>query len=129
MVGKLLGKVVKKVGEGPIGRRVITSKKGDMIMRKLNKLETEIRSLSENRKELTTAQKEVLAKKEAEVKVLTRELREEKNKADTKGQITRAGKKEFKGYTPSSPFNKGGMPSRNGNYDMRKGGMFMKGTK
>ena len=35
----------------------------------------------------------------------------------------------FKGYTPSSPFNKGGMPSRKGSYDMRKGGMFMKGTK
>ena len=35
----------------------------------------------------------------------------------------------FKGYTPSSPFNKGGMPSRKGSYDMRKGGMFMKGIK
>jgi len=35
----------------------------------------------------------------------------------------------FKGYTPSSPFNKGGMPSHKGNFDMRKGGMFMKGTK
>ena len=35
----------------------------------------------------------------------------------------------FKGYTPSSPFNKGGMPSRKGSYDMRKGGMFMKGSK
>ena len=35
----------------------------------------------------------------------------------------------FKGYTPSSPFNKGGMPSHKGSYDMRKGGMFMKGTK
>ena len=35
----------------------------------------------------------------------------------------------FKGYTPSSPFNRGGMPSHKGSYDMRKGGMFMKGTK
>ena len=35
----------------------------------------------------------------------------------------------FKGYTPSSPFNRVGMPSHKGSYDMRKGGMFMKGTK
>ena len=35
-------------------------------------------------------------------------------------------KKEFKGYTPRSPFNKGGMASRKGNFDMRRGGMFMK---
>ena len=35
----------------------------------------------------------------------------------------------FKGYTPSSPFNRGGMPSHKGSYDMRQGGMFMKGTK
>ena len=36
---------------------------------------------------------------------------------------------KFKGFTPSSPFNKGGMPSRKGSYDMRKGGMCMKGSK
>jgi len=35
--------------------------------------------------------------------------------------------KKYKGGAMG--FNKGGTPSRKGNYDMRKGGMFMKGTK
>jgi len=35
--------------------------------------------------------------------------------------------KKYKGG--SMGYNSGGMPSRKGNYDMRKGGMFMKGTK
>jgi hypothetical protein len=36
--------------------------------------------------------------------------------------------KKMKGNVtlPSLPFNKGGMASRKGNYDMRRGGMFMK---
>ena len=39
-----------------------------------------------------------------------------------------AGDKKMKGKVilPKTPFNKGGMPSRKGNFDMRKGGMFSK---
>jgi alanyl-tRNA synthetase len=114
-----------KVGAGAIGRRVITSTKGENLVKKLNAVQDQIRVL-ENADDLTDAQKATLASKKTERKKIEKELAAEKNKADTKGQITRAGKKEFKGYTPSSPFNKGGMASRKGSFDMRKGGMFMK---
>jgi len=119
---------VIRVGAGAIGRRVITSTKGENLVKKLNAVQDQIRVL-ENADDLTNAQKTTLASKKTERKRIEKELAAEKDKADTKGQITRAGKKEFKGYTPSSPFNKGGMPSHKGSYDMRKGGMFMKGTK
>ena len=115
----------KKVGAGIIGRRVITSTKGEKLVKKLNAVQDQIRVL-ENADDLTDAQKATLASKKAERDKIEKQLAAEKDKADIKGQLTRAGKKEFKGYTPSSPFNKGGMASRKGSFDMRKGGMFMK---
>ena len=116
---------VIKVGKGAIGRRVITSTKGEKLVKKLNAVQDQIRVL-ENADDLTDAQKATLASKKTERKEIEKQLAAEKDKADIKGQLTRAGKKEFKGYTPSSPFNKGGMASRKGNFDMRRGGMFMK---
>jgi hypothetical protein len=116
---------VIKVGKGAIGSRVITSTKGEKLVKKLNAVQDQIRVL-ENADDLTDAQKATLASKKTERKEIEKQLAAEKDKADIKGQLTRAGKKEFKGYTPSSPFNKGGMASRKGNFDMRKGGMFMK---
>ena len=54
---------------------------------------------------------------------------EEVDRAGRKAAQANRDRRPFKGYTPSSPFNRGGMPSRKGSFDMRKGGMFMKGTK
>jgi hypothetical protein len=59
----------------------------------------------------------------------------EKNRAILKAGIEKAvakamsntADKKYKGGAMG--YNSGGMPSRKGNYDMRKGGMFMKGTK
>tara|TARA_E500000318_G_C3470045_1_gene176135 strand:+ start:112 stop:483 length:372 start_codon:yes stop_codon:yes gene_type:complete len=115
----------KRVGAGVIGRRAITSTTGEKLVKKLGAVKDQIRVL-ENADDLTEAQKKTLASKKAERDKIEKQLAAEKDKADIKGQLTRAGKKEFKGYTPRSPFNKGGMASRKGNFDMRKGGMFMK---
>lgn len=115
----------KRVGAGVIGRRAITSTTGEKLVKKLGAVKDQIRVL-ENADDLTDAQKKTLASKKAERDKIEKQLAAEKDKADIKGQLTRAGKKEFKGYTPRSPFNKGGMASRKGNFDMRKGGMFMK---
>ena len=54
---------------------------------------------------------------------------EEMDRAGRKAAQSARDRREFKGYTPSSPFNRGGMPSRKGNFDRRKSGMFMKGSK
>jgi hypothetical protein len=54
---------------------------------------------------------------------------DEMDKSVRKSAQAARDRSKFKGYTPSSPFNRGGMPSRKGSYDMRKGGMFMKGNK
>ena len=115
----------KRVGAGVIGRRAITSTTGEKLVKKLGAVKDQIRVL-ENADDLTEAQKKTLASKKAERDKIEKQLAAEKDKADIKGQLTRAGKKEFKGYTPRSPFNKGGMASRKGNFDMRRGGMFMK---
>ena len=72
------------------------------------------------------------------VAALTKMLKnekEEKNRAILQTAIEKAvaqamsntTDKKYKGG--SMGYNSGGMPSRKGNYDMRKGGMFMKGTK
>lgn len=72
------------------------------------------------------------------VAALTKMLKnekEEKNRAILQTAIEKAvakamsntADKKYKGGAMG--FNKGGTPSRKGNYDMRKGGMFMKGTK
>ena len=61
--------------------------------------------------------------------------KEEKNRAILQTAIEKAvakamsntADKKYKGGAMG--YNSGGMPSRKGNYDMRKGGMFMKGTK
>ena len=41
-------------------------------------------------------------------------------------QSARDKKMKGKITLPQTPFNKGGMPSSKGNFDMRKGGMFAK---
>ena len=64
-----------------------------------------------------------------------KEEENEKNRAILKAGIEKAvakamsntADKKYKGGAMG--YNSGGMPSRKGNYDMRKGGMFMKGTK
>ena len=72
------------------------------------------------------------------VAALTKMLKnekEEKNRAILQTAIEKAvaqamsntADKKYKGGAMG--YNSGGMPSRKGNYDMRKGGMFMKGTK
>jgi len=49
-------------------------------------------------------------------------IKEQESKAKTPSRKLKRGGKV-------TPFNKGGMPSRKGNFDMRKGGMFMGGSK
>ena len=62
-----------------------------------------------------------------ELKDIKKQMAEEPVAATRKGQNTsRARKMKDKVTLPEMPFNKGGMASRKGNFDMRKGGMFMK---
>tara|TARA_R110001592_G_scaffold317870_1_gene594841 strand:- start:302 stop:1315 length:1014 start_codon:yes stop_codon:yes gene_type:complete len=59
------------------------------------------------------------------IKAIARKNSAEVNKASVRTSQKNRDRAEFKGYTPSSPFSMGGMPSkRTGNIDMRKGGMF-----
>ena len=66
---------------------------------------------------------------------MLKDEKEEKNRAILQTAIEKAvakamsntADKKYKGGAMG--YNSGGMPSRKGNYDMRKGGMFMKGTK
>jgi len=71
----------------------------------------------------------------AALRKMLKDEKEEKNRAILQTAIEKAvakamsntADKKYKGGAMG--YNSGGMPSRKGNYDMRKGGMFMKGTK
>lgn len=65
-----------KVGAGAIGRRVITSTKGENLVKKLNAVQDQIRVL-ENADDLTDAQKATLASKNRKKKI-EKELAAEK---------------------------------------------------
>ena len=66
---------------------------------------------------MLTAQRERFEKMQSdEVDTMTRKQQQSARDKKMKGKVT----------LPPMPFNKGGMPSRKGNFDMRKGGMFAK---
>ena len=66
---------------------------------------------------MLTAQRERFEKMQAdEVDTKTRKQQQSARDKKMKGKVT----------LPPMPFNKGGMSSHNGNFDMRKGGMFAK---
>ena len=71
-------------------------------------------------------------KKSMELLLKSRRRTLERRQADevdtkTRKQQQAAADKKAKPVTmPEMPFNRGGMPSRKGNFDMRKGGMFAK---
>ena len=85
-----------------------------------NQMEAQLKKEEEKAKEATAAKDRETAAKNAAI------LQTAIEKAVAKAMSNTADKK-YKGGAMG--FNKGGMPSRKGNYDMRKGGMFMKGTK
>lgn len=141
-LGKVLTKAAKKVNEqeatgqiiGRTGGRTsrlsrLRGKSKAELQKRINSLEAEIER-AESGEEGTV--KAALRQELKETKFALEELR--KKDSDEVGKTTRnmaqkKSDKKFQGYTPSSPFNRGGMPSRKGSFDMRKGGMFMKGTK
>ena len=66
---------------------------------------------------MLTAQRERFEKMQAdEVDTMTRRQQQSVRDKKMKGKVT----------LPPTPFNRGGMSSRKGNFDMRKGGMFAK---
>ena len=65
---------------------------------------------------MLTAQRERFEKMQAD-EVDTKTRRQQQAAADKKAKPV---------TMPEMPFNRGGMPSRKGNFDMRKGGMFAK---
>ena len=85
-----------------------------------NQMEARLKKEEEKAKEATAAKDRETAAKNAAILKLGIE------KAVAQAMSNTADKKNKGGVMG---FNKGGMPSRKGNYDMRKGGMFMKGTK
>jgi len=85
-----------------------------------NQMEAQLKKEEEKAKEATAAKDRETAAKNAAI------LQTAIEKAVAQAMSNTADKK-YKGGAMG--FNKGGMPSRKGNYDMRKGGMFMKGTK
>jgi len=89
------------------------------VVNKMSKsqMEAQLKKEEEKAKEATAAKDRETAAKNAAILKLGIE------KAVAKAMSNTADKK-YKGGAMG--FNKGGMPSRKGNYDMRKGGMFMK---
>ena len=85
-----------------------------------NQMEARLKKEEEKAKEATAAKDRETAAKNAAI------LRLGIEKAVAQAMSNTADKK-YKGGAMG--YNSGGMPSRKGNYDMRKGGMFMKGTK
>ena len=121
-------KAMVEAGEKTLGKGkgVTVSRTGQKLGKRSADLQAEIRKL-EAKDELTRAEKAELSEMKAELKDIRKEMAAEPTRASNKGQETaRAKKMKDKVTLPSMPFNKGGMPSRNGNFDMRKGGMFMK---
>lgn len=143
MVGRVVSKVSKAAKEAQeatgkvIGRtRGRTSRLSELkgkskaeLQKRINSLEAEI----ERKEGQEEGRVEAALRLELEdTKDALNKLRKEDS--DEVGKVTRnmtqkKSDKKFAGYTPSSPFNRGGMASRKGNFDMRKGGMFMKGSK
>ena len=100
-------------------------------------LEIDIRKLLAKDK-LTETEKLRLKNKKKQLRDIKAEMAEESSKAGRKINLSRSKKKPVtltqmeKGRPDAEmrkggmPFNKGGMSSRMGNFDMRKGGMFSK---
>jgi len=111
------------------------------LARVANNLETKIRRLK-SKDELTDAEKKELIGFEKQLKDVNKEMEDEVVKAGRSMQQAASDRKAKKPTMPEAPFdipekrkggsvkampfNKGGMSSRKGNFDMRKGGMFAK---
>lgn len=121
-------KAMVEAGEKTLGKGkgVTISRTGQKLGKRSADLQAEIRKL-EAKDELTRAEKAELSEMKKELKDIRKEMAAEPDRASNKAQETaRAKKMKDKVTLPPQPFNKGGMPSRKGNFDMRKGGMFMK---
>ena len=89
-------------------------------------LERKVRKLLD-KKELTDAEKKELADAKKQLRDVRAEMADESTTAGRKMQQSARDKKMKKKMKPlPMPFNKGGMSSHKGNFDMRKGGMFSK---
>ena len=138
-------KAMVETGEKTLGKGkgVTISRTGQKLGKRSADLQEEIRKL-EAKDELTRAENAELSEMKRELKDIRKEMAAEPERASNKAQETaRSNKmkdqvtlpeapfdipKKRKGgvIKKATPFNKGGMPSRKGNFDMRKGGMFMK---
>ena len=113
--------------KGSIAKKMTVSKtdiEQAKTANRLDELERRIDDMKDG--PIKRAMQEMVDKKRKEFEGMQAE---EMDRAGRKAAQSARDRRPFKGYTPSSPFNRGGMPSRKGNFDMRKGGMFMKGTK
>jgi len=106
----------KVVGVGAVA--LLTQKAVNSMSK--SKMEARLKEEEKKAKEATAAKDRETAAKNAAILKLGIE------KAVAQAMSNTADKK-YKGGAMG--YNSGGMPSRKGNYDMRKGGMFMKGTK
>lgn len=118
-----------------------TTKTAEALIKVERNLEKKISSLLSKEK-LTDAEKEALASAKKQLRDVKKEMKEEVEKAGRSLEQGRADKKAKPvtlpeapfdipekrkgGSVKAMPFNKGGMSSRKGNFDMRKGGMFAK---
>lgn len=121
-------KAVVEAGEKLLGKGkgVAISKTGQALGKRSADLQQEIRKL-EAKDELTRAEKAELSEMKKELKEIeTKMAKEDVSSRSKASETARAKKMKDKVTLPSMSFNKGGMPSRKGNFDMRKGGMFMK---
>ena len=113
---KLLGK----------GKGVAISRTGQALGKRSADLQADIRKL-EDKAELSRAEKAELSEMKAELKEIEARMAKEPQASSNKAsEAARSRKMKGKVTLPSQPFNKGGMASRKGNFDMRRGGMFMK---
>ena len=136
-LGRVIGKAAKEAQEatgkviGRTGKRTsrlseLKGKSKAELQKRINSLEADI----ERKESREDGRVEAALRQELkETKFALERLRKEDS--DEVGKVTRnmeqkKSDKKFTGYTPSSSFNKGGMASRKGNFDMRRGGMFMK---
>jgi beta-phosphoglucomutase-like phosphatase (HAD superfamily) len=113
---KLLGK----------GKGVAISRTGQALGKRSADLQADIRKL-EAKDELSRAEKAELSEMKKELKEIRAKMAKEDVSSRSKASETaRAKKMKGKVSVAPMPFNKGGMASRKGNFDMRRGGMFMK---
>ena len=138
-------KAAVEAGEKLLGRGkgVAISRTGQALGKRSADLQTEIRKL-EAKDELTRAEKAELSEMKKELKEIEAKMAKEDVSSRSKtSETARSNKmkdqvtlpkapfdipKKRKGgvIKKATPFNKGGMASRKGNFDMRRGGMFMK---